>query len=97
MLQNEKRLRVEVREQRHAAAGHPAEGDAPPVPWEDELQVSKPQGCTCTEIEIPDLQGTFGDEDVYALDMNPDCPVHDMEEVVSLLDSRNRGESSGSK
>jgi len=57
--------------------------------------VSKPQGCTCTEIEAPELRGEFGDEDVYVLDMDPDCPVHDIEEVVSLLDYRNRGESSG--
>lgn len=59
--------------------------------------MSKPQGCTCTEIEIPELQGTFGDEGVYALDMDPDCPVHDIGEVISLLDSRNRGESRGSQ
>jgi hypothetical protein len=59
--------------------------------------VSKPQGCTCTEIELPELQGEFGDESLVALDMDPDCPVHDFKEVVSLLDSRKRGESRGSK
>lgn len=57
--------------------------------------MTKPQGCTCTEVEIPDLTGEFGDEDTYALDMDPDCPVHDFNEVVSILDYRYRGESVG--
>lgn len=57
--------------------------------------MSKPEGCTCTEVEIPELSGVFEDHDMTALDMDPDCPVHDIAEVISLLDSRNRGESGG--